>query len=139
MEANKALIRDFVQAINARCWDRLDELVAPGFVRHSHAAGEPGVRSRQELKAFLRRELETFPDAKEQVEDLIAEGNKVAVRHSFRGTQRGPLGDHPPTGRVWVSTYLAIYRIEEGRIAEAWVEWDNLHGLTQLGHYKKRS
>ena len=139
MESSKALIRDFVRAINARNWDRLDELVAPGFVRHSHAAGEPGVRSREELKAFLRREFETFPDAVEQVEDLIAESNKVAARHSFRGTQRGPLGDHPPTGKVLASTYLAIYRIEEGRIAEAWAEWDNLHGLAQLGHYGQRS
>ncbi len=135
-EVNKALIRAFVQAINDRDWDRLDELVAPDFVRHSHAAGEPGVRSREELKAFLCRELETFPDAEEQVEDLIAEGDRVAARHAFRGTQRGPLGPHPPTGKVLASTYLAIYRIEAGRIAEAWAEWDNLHGLKQLGHYE---
>lgn len=139
LDTNKALIRAFVRAVNARDWDRLDELVAPNFVRHSHAAGEPGVRSRAELKAFLRREFETFPDAEEQVEDLIAEGDKVAVRHAFRGTQRGPLGPYPPTGRVMTSAYLAIYRIEGGRIAEAWAEWDNLHGLQQLGHYEQHS
>jgi predicted ester cyclase len=46
------------------------------------------------------------------------------------------MGAHPPTGRVLAATYLAIYRIEGGRIAEAWVEWDNLHGLRQLGHVR---
>jgi predicted ester cyclase len=86
------------------------------------------------LKAFLRGELETFPDAHESLEDLVAEGDRVAARHRFRGTQRGALGPYPPSGRRLEATYLAIYRVEDGRIAEAWAEWDNLAGLAQLGH-----
>ena len=136
-EQNKAVVRAFVEAINAQDWCRLDELVAPHFVRHSHAAGEPGVRSRDELKAFLSGEFATFPDAHESLEDLLAEGDRVAARHHFRGTQRGPLGPYPPTGRTMEADYIAIYRVEEGRIAEAWAEWDNLAGLTQLGHFPR--
>lgn len=134
LERNKAIVLAFVESVNSQNWDRLDELVAPDFVRHSHAAGPPGVRSRDDLKRFLRGEFETFPDAHETVEDLLAEGDRVAARHRFRGTQHGPLGSHPPTGRTMTSEYLAIYRLADGRIAEAWAEWDNLSGLTQLGH-----
>lgn len=134
LEENKAVIRAFVDAINDQAWDTLDALVAPTFARHSAAAGQPAVESRADLKVFLQQEIKTFPDAHEWIKDLVAEGDKVAARHVFQGTQEGPLGPFPPTGKVMRATYLAIYRLEEGRIAEAWVEWDNLSGLLQLGH-----
>lgn len=133
-ESNKALVRRFTEAVNGQDWPRLRELVTDGFTRHSTAAGEPGIRSRQDLVDFLEGEYRTFPDAKEDIEDLVAEGDRVAARHRFRGTQKGPLGPHPASGRVLDATYLAIYRIEDGRIAESWAEWDNLAGLRQLGH-----
>jgi len=132
--ANKSLVRTFVEAINAQDWTRVLAVVAPDFRRHSTAAGDPGVRSAQDLVTFLQAEFITFPDAFETVMDLVAEGDKVAARHQFRGTQLGPMGPFPPTGKVLNATYLAIYRIENHRIAEAWAEWDNLAGLEQLGH-----
>jgi steroid delta-isomerase-like uncharacterized protein len=135
-ERNKAVVRAFVEAVNGQDWDRLDDLVAAEFVRHSHAAGPPPIHSRQELKAFLRAEFEAFPDWQENLEDLLAEGGKVAARHRCRGTQRGPLGPYPPSGKILNADYLAIYRIEGGRIVEAWAAWDNLSGLTQLGHHR---
>ncbi len=134
-EANEAIVRGFVEAINAKDWPLLRELVAEDFSRHSIAGGEPGITSREKLIEYLASEYATFPDATEALEDLFAAGDKVATRHRFRGTQMGPLGTHPPSGRVLEATYLAIYRIEGGRIAEAWAEWDNLAGLRQLGHW----
>jgi predicted ester cyclase len=134
VERNKAVVRAFAAAVNAQDWGRVAELVAPGFVRHSHAGGSPGVRSRDDLVRFLRGEFEAFPDAHEGIEDVVAEGDRVAVRHSFRGTQSGPLGPYPPSGRVMAAGYLAIYRLAGGVIVEAWAEWDNLSGLAQLGH-----
>ncbi len=133
-ERNKAVIRAFVAAVNAQDWGRIAELVAADFVRHSHAGGDPGVRSRDELVRFLRGEFETFPDAVESIADILAEGDRVAVRHRFRGTQRGPLGPYPPSGRVLEADYLAIYRLDGGLVAEAWAEWDTLSSLEQLGH-----
>lgn len=134
VERNKAVVRAFVAAINAQDWSRLAELVAPNFIRHSHAGGSPGVRSRDDLVRFLQGEFETFPDAREEIADLVAEGDRVAARHSFRGTQTGPMRPHPPSGRVLAADYLAIYRLAGGLIVEAWAEWDNLSGLSQLGH-----
>lgn len=67
---------------------------------------------------------------------LLAEGDRVGVRHAFRGTQIGAMGAFPPSGKVLRADYLVIYRVAEGKIVEAWVEWDNLSGLAQLGHYR---
>lgn len=133
-ETNKCVVRAFVDAVNEQDWQKLDLLVSPHFVRHSEAAKPGSVRNRQELKAFLIKEFEVFPDGRESIEDLVAEGDRVAARKQFSGTQRGQLGNFPPSGRRLEASYLAIYRLEDGRIAEAWAEWDNLSGLQQLGH-----
>jgi len=130
----KLTIQAFVDAINSQDWIRLDSLVATDFVRHSIAAGEPPVRSRADLVRYLRREYETFPDAQEMILDIFAEGEKVAVRHHFRGTQHGVMGSYLPTGKTMNAEYIAIYRVRNGQILEAWTEWDNLAGLRQLGH-----
>lgn len=134
IETNKRVVRAFAEAINRRDWDALDHLVALDFVRHSNAA--PGIQSREDLKRYLRNEFASFPDARESVEDVVAEGDRVAVRHSFRGTQSGPMGRYPASAKQLRADYLAIYRLADGKIAEAWVEWDNLAGLIQLGHIK---
>lgn len=134
LQENKLLVSAFVDAINAQDWSRVLALVASDFARHSTAAGEPGVRSAEDLVAFLKAEFATFPDATETLLDLVAEGNKVAARHQFHGTQLGPMGLFPPSGKVLNASYIAIYRIENQRIAEAWAEWDNLAGLKQLGY-----
>jgi steroid delta-isomerase-like uncharacterized protein len=130
----KRTIQALVDAINCQDWARLDALVAPDFVRHSIAAGEPAVRSRADLVGVLRREYETFPDAQEAILDIFAEGEKVAVRHHFRGTQHGAMGSYLPTGKAMRAEYITIYRVRNGQILEAWAEWDNLASLRQLGH-----
>ena len=131
---NKSIVQAFVAAINAKDWRALVEVLAPDFVRHSDAAGPSGARSAEELVAFLQREYITFPDAHEELLDMVAESDKVAARHRFTGTQTGPMGPYPASGKRMSATYLAIYRISAGRIVEAWAEWDNLAGLRQLGH-----
>jgi predicted ester cyclase len=132
----KQLVRDFVDVINRQDWAALDHIVSPDFVRHSAAAGPQRVASRDDLKRFLQAEYATFPDAHESLLDLIAERDRVAARHRFTGTQSGFMGPYPPSNRTMQSDYIAIYRILEGLIVEAWAEWDNLSGLVQLGHFR---
>jgi hypothetical protein len=60
IEKNKQVVWAFGEAINSRDWERLDNLVAVDFIRHSNAA--PGVHSREDLKRYLRSEFEIFPD-----------------------------------------------------------------------------
>ena len=133
-EQNKTVVRAFVEAINRQDWRSLDELIAPDFVRHSSASGPPPIRSRDQLRDFLAGEAITFPDGCETIHFMLAEGDMVAVHSDFRGTQRGPMGPYPASGRTLSAAFISIYRIADGRIAEVWVEWDCLNGLVQLGH-----
>src|SRR4051794_9442034 len=82
-----SVVRAFVDAVNRQEWEAVENLVARDFARHSVAAGAPGVRSRADLIQFLQGEYATFPDAHEEIADIVAEGDKVAVRMRFRGTQ----------------------------------------------------
>jgi steroid delta-isomerase-like uncharacterized protein len=130
----KEIVQRFVDALNDQDWRSIELLVAANFVRHSISAGEPGIHSREDLIQFLRGEYITFPDAHEQIADIFGEGEKVAARMRFRGTQRGAMGAYPPTDKILDAEYIAIYRIRGGLIIEAWAEWDNLASLRQLGH-----
>ena len=95
IENNKALIHAYATAINTYNWDQLDNYVSAEFVRHSFAAGEPNVRCRGDLIQYLRIQHKIFPKFKDTLIDLIAEENKVAARHSFKGTQLGEMGTLP--------------------------------------------
>ena len=67
------------------------------------------------------------------IEDLIAEGDKVAVRQTWRGTHTGNFQGIPPTGKPVTFTSLEVYRVTGGKLAEEWVELDMLGLLQQLG------
>jgi len=133
-ETNKALVRALIEVINQQDWPRFDELVAPDFVRHSSTFGQSQVCDRDQLRAYLAGEYRTFPDAHETINFLVAESDRVAVHSHCHGTQQGPLGSFPASGRTLSADFISSYRIADGRIAEAWVEWDCLNGLIQLGH-----
>jgi predicted ester cyclase len=77
--------------------------------------------------------LRAFPDMHLTIDDAIAEGDRVAVRFTSRGTHRGAFGPIPPTGRrVTIASYL-VARIADGKIAEQWGLDDQLGMLRQLG------
>lgn len=133
LEANKKLIHRFTEATNAGAWDALDELLTPDFKRHCQATPDVQVNSREEFIQLQKSFLTSMPDQKVTAEMLIAEGDKVAAYATYTGTLTGPMGDFPATGKSMASKFMTIFRIEEGRISEIWVEWDNLSMLTQLG------
>ena len=133
LEANKDLVRQFAAAINAADWDALDSLVTEDFLRHSQATPDMQVRSRAEFRELQESFLASMPDQHITIELLVAEGDKVAASATYAGTLTGPMGDFPPTGKSAESKFVSIFRVEDGRLAELWVEWDNLAMLTQLG------
>jgi len=132
-EANKELVRAFAAALNAADWEALDGIVAEDLVRHSEATGGPPVTSRADFVRLQQRFRESFPDQQVTLESLIAEEDRVAALARYRGTNTGPLAGAAPTGRPVSASFLSIFRIEEDRIAEMWVEWDNLALYSQLG------
>ena len=127
------IVRTLVERVNGGDWAGVGALLHPHFCRHSMAAGGSGEETAEDFVRFLQEEHASYPDAREVLLDAFACGAQVAARHHFTGTQLGYLGAYPPTGRTVSSTYLALYRIEDGQIREAWAEWDNLADLRQLG------
>lgn len=134
LEGNKEVVRRFVSAINERDFDALDDLVAPDLVRHSPSTPDVTVRSLDDFNSFLRRDLESVPDAVQEIRTMVAEDEMVAVWANYAGTQTGPLGPFPASGQSVDLDFAAILRLEGGRIEEIWVVWDNLSMLTELGH-----
>lgn len=134
-EANKALVRRMTEAINERDFAAVEETLAPDLERHSGATPHLTIENRDQFLEFLRQDLAAVPDAHQEIDFLLAEDDLVAARVVYSGTQTGPWGPFPPSGKRVELPFIGILRIEDGRIAEIWVEWNNLWALEQLGHF----
>lgn len=130
---NKELALAAFEAVADGNLDALDELVAVDYVRHCQATPDITVASLEEFKEYLLNDRVSFPDPDLQVIHLIAEDNLVAFWATYAGVQEGPMGPFPATGNMMEIEFAGIHRIEDGKIAETWVTWDNLSALTQLG------
>jgi steroid delta-isomerase-like uncharacterized protein len=130
-EQNKTLVRQFFGVLNHGRLDTLDELLVPNYI--AHFAGMPAPMGREDFTQFMAAFIAAFPDQQHRVEELIAEGEKVALRLVIRGTHQGPFNGIPPTGKPVTITAINILRIENGKIVEHWSEGDNLGMLQQLG------
>lgn len=132
-EINKAVVNQFAEILNTGDLDRMDEIFTPDIVRHSQAGED--IKGLEEYKQYQQQFLTTFPDEHNTINLIIAEGDYVAGYNTLTGTQKGLMGPFQPTGKEMKSDYIWIFRMEDGKIAEIWVEWDNLAVLTQLGHF----
>ncbi|MQA93567.1 MAG: ester cyclase [Streptosporangiales bacterium] len=132
--ANKATIRRLNDAINSRDAEliakTIDEVVAPDMrVGTPLPLGKTGAEAQKEVFARLHR---AFPDLHVAVEDMIAEGDRVACRNTVTGTHRGEFMGRPPTGRPITYNEMFVGRFAGGRIAESWGVVDLLGLMRQL-------
>ena len=134
IEQNKATVQRFWEAMNSRQLEALDEIIAPDVVRHCEATPGVEVRSLDQLKDFLRHDTDVFPDSIQTITHLIAEENLVAVWATYEGTQKGAMGPFPPSDIRARFDFGAVFRVENGKITEWWVTWDNMAILQMLGH-----
>ena len=130
----KVLLRRFEEAMNTRQLDVLDELIAPNFVRHCQATPQLDIRSLEQFKDFLRQDVAVFPDNTQTFTHVLAEGDLAAVWATYEGTQMGQMGPFPPSGKKARFDFGAVLRVENGKLAELWITWDNMAILAQLGH-----
>ena len=123
-EENKALVLRFFEEawvnFNAAA---LDELVSLDYVEH---AGVPGGRpsGREDLKRLIGMYRVAFPDLESTIEDILAEGDRVAYRWTARGTHLGEWAGIPPTGNHIWARGVTMYRIAGGKLAEGWSSVD---------------
>ncbi|WP_336342714.1 ester cyclase [Halalkalicoccus ordinarius] len=130
-EENKRIARRVPEEIaTKRNLDLTDEVFAEDAVEHAPYGDSRGVAA---LRADFNRFLAAFPDFSATVEDIVAEGDTVAMRVTLRGTQEGEFMEIEPTGREFEIQNMVFTRIEGGKIAERWLQPD-IHGLfRQLG------
>ena len=122
-EANKVLVRRYREAHNTNNLALLDEIVAVDIKSHS---GLPGLPSGLHGGKMVHRTfLAAFPNGLVTTENLIAEGDQVVERFSFRGTNTGSLMHAPAPGTKVTFTGVSVFRIAHGKIVEHWGAHDN--------------
>ena len=134
VDGQTILHRWFEEVWTQRRESTIDELMADNYVSH----GLPGpdgreVQGRDAFKPFFRHYCQAFPDLRIDVEDVLVDGDRVAVRCSVTGTHTGPGVAAGPTNKPATFTGMSIVRIENGKIAEAWNTFDFLSMYKQLG------
>jgi len=128
----KIVVTQLVEEMfNRHDLDVADRYVAVDCVDHSGFPGQPAGLAG--MKARWSMLFEAFPDFKIVVDDLVADGEKVSMRATGRGTQQGAFFGIPPTGNAVEFTEINISRIVDGKMTEHWAERSNLAVLQQIG------
>ena len=130
-EENKAVVRRYFEEWNKHNLAGVEELCAPDYV--GHAPSIFGDMDLAAMKQMVPTFYTAFPDVHMAVEDLIAEGDKVVSRYTFRATHQGDFMGIPPTGKQVSFTGIEIDRIKDGKFVESWVNEDDLGMMQQLG------
>ena len=134
-EQNVALVQRIHAEVSKGNLEIFDEVLSPDYVRHCQAMppGLQEIRDTATFKAFVADFVNAVSNCRDEIDFIIADSNFVAYVTTTTGTQTGPMGDLPATGRDFMLKNLVIQRIENGKIAETWISWDNVAMLTQLG------
>jgi steroid delta-isomerase-like uncharacterized protein len=110
--------------------DLAGEIYDAAYVYHPDPHRVKGPEGVKQIVGVYRA---AFPDLHLTIEDLIAEGDKVVVRFTARGTHQGDLMGVAPTGKEVTVTGISIVRIAEGKIVEEWENFDALGMMQQIG------
>jgi len=131
-ESSKALVRRLIEeGMNNGNERVIEELIAPNFTAHEQEEMRMiGVDGFKELLGVYRT---AFPDMRLTIEEIVAEGDKVVTWATFTGTHRGPLQSLPATGKAVKVKDVDMFRVQAGKVAEAWTNFDQWGLMKQLG------
>jgi steroid delta-isomerase-like uncharacterized protein len=131
IEDNKRVVRQFIDEVFVQGkTEAVDRLAAPDFFPHSWPSVEPGVDN---LKRAVARVSAGLADVSMKIEDMIAEGDRVAVRLTAHAVHRGEFMGLPPTGKAYTISETHVFRVKDGRVVEHWRDADMLGLMRQLG------
>lgn len=131
LEENKATVRRGYEALSNGDWAALEEVIAPNFVDHNLVQDQSS-----SVEGFLQSRIslmKSLSDFKSTIEDIVAEGDKVAVRLTNSCVHRGELWGLPPTNKRVTYTETTIWRIVNGKFTDRWCNSDTPGLLQQLG------
>jgi steroid delta-isomerase-like uncharacterized protein len=135
-ETNKATMLRLWQVLGDEVWPTgnlaaADQFIAPTYVYHDAAAGP--LKGREGYHHVIGMFQKAFPDTRFTIEDVLAEGDRVALRYTARGTHTGELMGIPPSGRSVATSGILIGRFQDDLLAEEWELIDVLGILQQIG------
>jgi steroid delta-isomerase-like uncharacterized protein len=131
---NKAVVRRWFEEVwNQGSEATIDELFSAEGVAHGLGDSEADVHGPAEIKPFVAHIRGSIPDVHIQVQDMLCEGDRVAIRVTLQGTHTGQGLGVAPTGRRVSIQGIIIVRIVNGQIAEGWNSYDQLGLLRQVG------
>ena len=130
-EDNKSIVRRFFgEGPSKGDLIAADELLASDFSLHVPLPSAPGIQGMNDVITACRA---AFEHLNVTIEDMVAEGDKVAARFTARGIHKGAFMGLPPTGKPITMSGIEIFRIENGKIAELWGEANLIGLMQQLG------
>lgn len=132
---NKDIVLKTFEIVGNGDFEGMDEYIATNYIRHCQATPDLVIESLEAFKDFIRMDRMAIPDQKLIVKMLVAEGDLVAFWATYTGTQTGQMGPFPPTGKSAELDFSGVHRLENGKVVETWVTWDNITILSQLGHF----
>jgi predicted ester cyclase len=133
LEANKAMVRVIYATFSGGDPNDLNAVVAEDFAHHPRSPGE--APNREGFKSVVGVFRSIFPDFDVTLEDVVAEGDRVAIRGIARGTHEGDLLGIPGTGVAVEFGVADVYQITDGLIAAGWHQEDYLSIFQQIGAY----
>lgn len=126
-----AVIQELFAAVNDGDIDRMVALVSDDFVVHTAV---PGIGTgKAGMRQLMRIYFGAFTPQHVDVNDIVADGDLVAVRHAHHITHSGEFAGVPPTGKQVVVEGIEMYRVRDGKISEMWHHDDMLGLMQQLG------
>jgi steroid delta-isomerase-like uncharacterized protein len=132
VERNKGTVRRIFEVWNSGNVDAVEELYAADFIA-DYRPYAPLRHGHDGIRGMVRRTHVAFPDYHVELEEMVAEGDKVVVRFTITGTQLGQWETVPPTGKRVRFEEIIIFRFVDGKVVELRGLPDNLAALRQLG------
>ena len=136
-QQNKAIVRRIHDEASKGNLSVYNEYLSANYIRHCQAMAPEyqELRGTEQFLAFLGDFYNAVPNAKDSIEVMLAEGDKVAYVMRTSGKQTGQMGNLPPSNKDFELVNIIIHRFENGKIVESWVSWDNIAMLSQLGYF----
>ena len=129
-EQNKQVVRQVFEFYNQQDIEKAEKLFSPKHIFHFPGAPPMDWNSHKQFIVGLSK---AFPDLHFKVEDILAEGDKVAYRLTVSGTHKGEFQGIPPTNKKVSFTSTGISNIVDGKVAEDWVDADTMGLMQQIG------
>ena len=131
-EINKRIVSQFFELLGRHDTERMEQLLVSSAQYSFHPSGMPPLdwNGHKQLLASITL---AFPDLHHDIKDMVAEGDKVAVRLNVTGTHKGEFQGIPPSGRKLSLDEMAFLTIVDGRITEGWITSDTMSFMQQIG------